>query len=1359
MFMVTLAWFLYFLVCGFVYTKTPFYITYLLALTMVCILTLVAFTFTKKYHRHVPDVSVFAALVLASLSLVFLSVAQLEAGRMPSGYFAVCVQVLVLVYALLPLKLYVCIGLGAVFSVTFEIASAKFGKGPSEGEYNALQIVVIKALTHLALHLIGLHIFLMSNVRMRSTFMRVGVSLLVRRQLELEKKLKENMIHSLIPKSIVERLIRDNDSNDKLDARRRSSQDTGNDIKSLFRPFNMSIKDNVSILFADICGFTKMSSNKSAEELVDILNNLFQRFDLICKQNNCEKISTLGDCYYCISGCPDDNKDHAKNCVEMGLHMVEAIKEYDNEKNQGINMRVGIHTGKVLFGIVGTRRFKFDVWSNDVTLANRMESTGKPGMVHISEKTLKFLDDQYLTEDAEPVFGLQTYFILGRKSDRTPSYSGSFRAEGRQKYTNSLQLYVPTPTDVRSLTPNAHASMSPQTRPRVLSCDTSATYSKHLDVNHDPNLLSPGACKIKASSLPSILDTEIEGGQEGSEAVVGVNGRKNVSNGKYSVKKKNWKIPRFIRKTSEQRNEGETDVVIADGGYQQVPTIIESGHNAKKKESVISVPDQSEGEDQSANIDIKSYISQSRSDMLGLSDYSPGVASDFIRVGSYRSQYGRPTNNDFAYLNRANSNRSRRGRSPSQFDGSFEPTERARSATVVLGACNFSFNRPLPKRSLDISSKMSSNAILDDNSIGNSRKDSGIRSNSRRSSIQQPDSTLNSDLLQHRVSGYYTSSQSTVNSPIGPNSSLGKHEQVFKNGHCIKNLRKQSDRQLIKCVQDNSKSQSNYFIKPPLSQITLFFKDRAMEESYRAHVHSIQENDTLSDSKYNTYLDVFVSTIVFICVTFELLALYGTTTGWIVGLVVLVCLQGLGIFLCLRRVISQGEVAAFTTSFFRWNLYGTVLVTLPMSFTLINYGYDKFTYEHLHLYSYVLFLSLVHFCNFTQVNCWVKNFVAIVCCVVLVALICNHFTVATDLPVTGLAQVNHTFDTSNFTTPSNNSRPKRSVEEDTIDLSFMNDTLLVEEPIPVVTDNEIAKQRNTRDSNKTITVTITNDYTYTQTYLPDMYINIFLLLVLVIWLNRELEIGYRLSFHANYVSNKDKINVESLKNQADYLIYNIVPEHVAEKLKKDAKYSENFKDIAIIFASIVNFNDLYDETFEGGIEFLRVLNELIADFDELLDRKEFQSVEKIKTIGSTFMAASGLNPEHRRMQRDKNEHLYELMEFALELQNVVNRFNEDLLEFNLILRVGYNIGDVTAAVIGNTKLYYDIWGDSVNIASRMDSTGVNGRIQVGERCLEYLDKRYEFESRGPVYVKGKDNMNCYLLKRRRTSDFLCVPET
>ena len=89
----------------------------------------------------------------------------------------------------------------------------------------------------------------------------------------------------------------------------------------------------------------------------------------------------------------------------MGLAMISAIREFDEDRNESVNMRVGIHTGTVLCGIVGKRRFKFDVWSNDVTLANIMESTGKPGMVHISENTYAFLKDQYFVLDGDQVKG------------------------------------------------------------------------------------------------------------------------------------------------------------------------------------------------------------------------------------------------------------------------------------------------------------------------------------------------------------------------------------------------------------------------------------------------------------------------------------------------------------------------------------------------------------------------------------------------------------------------------------------------------------------------------------------------------------------------------------------------------------------------------------------------------------------------------------------------------------------------------------------------------------------------------------------------------------------------------------------
>lgn len=242
---------------------------------------------------------------------------------------------------------------------------------------------------------------------------------------------------------------------------------------------------------------------------------------------------------------------------------------------------------------------------------------------------------------------------------------------------------------------------------------------------------------------------------------------------------------------------------------------------------------------------------------------------------------------------------------------------------------------------------------------------------------------------------------------------------------------------------------------------------------------------------------------------------------------------------------------------------------------------------------------------------------------------------------------------------------------------------------------EALNTTNNHKSNATLTqfsVRYVSNIKWFDNYEIELFLDLLLLLILVMFLNWEFEIGYRLSFYGNEIANADKSRIQHMKNQADILLNNIIPKHVTEQLKNTAKYSENHKDVGIIFASIVNFNELYDESYLGGKEYLRVLNELIGDFDELLARDEFKSVEKIKTIGSTYMAASGLDSTFRK--ENSNEHLYGLLDFAVAMQNVIETFNRDLLEFNLVLRIGFNYGDVTAGVIGTTKLYYDIWSDA-----------------------------------------------------------------
>lgn len=174
-----------------------------------------------------------------------------------------------------------------------------------------------------------------------------------------------------------------------------------------------------SILFADIVGFTAISSHCPAAELVKTLNELFARFDKLAEKYHQLRIKILGDCYYAISGAPIERPDHAVLCVHMGLSMVEAIKSVREKTKSTVDMRVGVHTGGVLAGVLGQRQWQFDVYSKDVELANKMESSGLPGRVHISNATLRFLNDEFEVsdghgasrEEALRMANIKTYFI------------------------------------------------------------------------------------------------------------------------------------------------------------------------------------------------------------------------------------------------------------------------------------------------------------------------------------------------------------------------------------------------------------------------------------------------------------------------------------------------------------------------------------------------------------------------------------------------------------------------------------------------------------------------------------------------------------------------------------------------------------------------------------------------------------------------------------------------------------------------------------------------------------------------------------------------------------------------------------
>ncbi|CAF0901498.1 unnamed protein product [Brachionus calyciflorus] len=954
----------------------------------------------KMRQIHKKSSYPLAIFIMALMFLFCFTCFFLNQNVSQTTHFVWFIETILLLYLIYPFQLLIPITIGVLMSFLFEFLTIQ-NQFKTSQESNSIylqsQIIIfifIKVLIHTCLHLISIYLKLSLDSIKRDNFMKLAHMNKAHMASQQDKQITERMIKSIMPPLFTH-----------VFGKPEQFKKSVNRVDQM-RPLFIYPVSEISILFADIVGFTKMSSTKTAEELVYLLNDLYGRFDKLCEQAGCEKISTLGDCYYCVSGCLNGRLDHAKCCVEMGLLMVKEIEIFNKDHSVDVNMRVGVHTGSALCGFIGGKRFRFDVWSSDVTLANKMESSGRPGWVHISEDTFKKLDGKFNTEPGEKYTGKNTYFVI-RESKRETVADALKLSESLNNKKSSEEMIHELEVSKQSLIKIEQNMNTLNEQDQLLLA------VKDLQIfQPDINLLTMRFTNREEKKFHGF--------------VLGVNQENNF-------KRKLWNTPRNFL---------------------------------------------------------------------------------FISI----------------------------------------------LITFIINMC------------------LSTAFFL---------------------------AFIVSSMSHYKHTDEYKKNFAIILSVF---CSLVLIQTIFIIFYFFSNF------------LQNSKQNKNVLVK--------------------------------------YFLVHFISFLYLTCVPIYLLA------------------TGLG-YMC-------------NLNTYLWNLFN-------------NQNQEEDEIKRFNLFSiyfyFIYVISLVNFSSFVQLSSLFRTLLAFIFAVTFG--LCSFIGI-----------------------------------DDSLSKQNLNETL-------------------TSSSNTQL-----NFYTtlFLKGFLSENFASLLdlSLLILLIWfINRQSELIQRISFKCDQEALMKITHAKEQKELANWLIDIVIPAHVISHVKEKRQYSRNYDCVGVLFVSLCNFSEFFEESYEGGRELLRVLNEISIDFDRLFDEPKFKNVEKIKSIGSTFMIASGLSVDEGKSKKSNNSHLYELIDFALELNEKLESFNVEAMSvchFRFQMKMGFNCGPVTAGVIGTDRLLYDIWGDTVNVASRMDSTGQAGFLQTPERVAKLLENDYVFHQRGIVQIKGKDQMMTYYMNPKENKN-------